>query len=495
MKSRNVDRITDMGHMVKLILDLSKSAGPWLNKKWLYILPLFGCLFAIILISIDIIPTFPEQSDRITIQYYNIGAFFGLPIVFVLIWFIWTQYYLRLGHGVKIGFAYDWQNVDMKDWKQIKQTLSELLKNEKIKSKVCLKFVPFRATQVESSKERFVKRYNFTILANFEYSKTRDEKIKNSLIIHGAPNDIGPYIKQILNKSLNVLARRPLKKDCTLKDILKHQALSMHDMLLLLVAAHNFATGNYLDAHTILFHLDKSLESICDPKSMPRFSIRELDAITCTESLHFSMKKVPCIDELKKRLKFAEKGNVYFDDFTVIYTSISRAKFLAGDLDGAYQITEKFNKSLNRLKSENIEINLIALMKLYLNLGFLSFAKGLWHKAYLNYSEMLKCPNLKEENWSEVIYFIDYVLELERFEGICVLQVFYRKLAGQKVPKAIDMEAQKWINEDGSRRVFNQLLSKVRLIQKQIVQSENKYKRKPSKKNYKRSKKRRQSSR
>lgn len=442
------------------IVRLLTSTGPWLSKKWLYVLPAIGILCALLLIYFNLIPTIPEKEGKVIFQYYKWAVILLLPILFVLIWLLGTQIYLRTGTEVKIGLAYEGYKIDISDWKQTKTILKDLFKDEKLKNRVSLRFVPLRVVEAEKIGRRFAKRYGFTIILTLQQSETVDKK---------KPLHIGfsittkqqalPYIKTNLQNTIAILSGLSNQQNKTAFDIIKNKALSLHNMLLLFVATHHFVSEHYEDASVILRHIDDSLKDIFPPVKQPRLSIREMDARCCISKLTFPISDIPLPDDLERRIRFAERAMCYFDTFAFVYASIARARFLAGDLHSAIELTRQCSQVIERLQSQGKIINPTALSTFYLNSGFLFFVQGHWHNSFSSYQKLLHDSDFKNQTWDGLVAFIDYVASLEFYEGIQCLQVLYRKIAGQPVSSSLNQAALNWIRDDGSRKSFEELLS------------------------------------
>lgn len=448
-----------MEAIYKDIVKLLTSTGPWLSKKWAWVLPLTGVLIALLLVLLNLVPTIPDKDGEIVFQYYKWGVILGLPLFLFLFWLIGTQLYLRTGSGVKIGVAYENYKIDITDWKHTKAILKDLFRDEQLRNRISLRFVPLRATEVEKIGKRFSKRYSFTILFSLQQSDTNDpiQPYRMSISLQSGKQAL-PYIKTTLQNSLAIHAVRSLAQNKTPLDILRNKALNLHDMVLLFVATHNFVTGHYEDASVILRHIDGTLEGIFAPMQQPRFSIRELDARCCVDRLAFPIESIPPHDELERMLQFADKGMRYFDDFGFVYSSIARAKFLYGDVDSALALTHRCNQVIETLQKKGDKINQSALSTLYLNYGFLYFILGQWHNSYNSFQKLFQLADYQRDDWSSLVDFVDYVHSLECYEGTPFLQVLYRKAAGHKIPPSMNQSALQWLQIDGSRRALGSLL-------------------------------------
>ena len=451
-----------MDKILEYIGRLFVSTGPWLSKQWLWKLPVIGVLIALLLLHFNLIPTIPEKEGQITIQYYKWLIIMGLPILFEIIWVIGTQSYLRTGSGVKIGVAYEGYKVDLADWKQTRVILKDLFQDDKIKNKVSLRFVPLRAVQAEKIGQKFARRYGFTILLTLEESTTKDNKkqVKFGLSIN-TKQQVLPYLKTTVQHCMAIIAARSNNQDQTALDMLKNKALNLHDLLLLFVATHNFVTENYEDASVILQHIDQELaKARLEPMKPPRFQIRDFFVRSCVSKLSFPLNQIPSPDDLEKRIQFAERALPLFNEFAGVYTSLSRAKFLIGDVPAAVQLTERFKARIEELQKAGQTINADVMFTSHLNSGFLSFIQGHWENAFHSFYQMFKVQGYKQD-WNALVEFIDYVDSLEQFEGTCYLKVLYRKIAGQPVSTPLNQVAMDWIHVDGSRKVFESLFSSV----------------------------------
>jgi hypothetical protein len=73
---------------------------------------------------------------------------------------------------------------------------------------------------------------------------------------------------------------------------------------------------------------------------------------------------------------------------------------------------------------------------------------------------MLSIDAYRNENWNEIIAFIDYVAELECYEGIFYLQTLYRRIANKRIENKLRKSAREWVNQDDSRKELKKLLSR-----------------------------------
>lgn len=468
-----------MEKLIDYIVRLFTTTGPWLSKKWLYVLPLIGFLTALLLIVLNLIPSVPDQPGKVVLQTWRWVTLLGLPVLLDLLWIISTQFYLRTGSGVKIGVVYEGYKVDLADWKQTKAMLKDLFQDEKIKKKVSLRFVPLRVVQADKIGQRFAKRYSFTILLTLEESKTNNDKtpVKLGLSINTKQGAL-PFMKTTIPHCLAILAARPNTKEQTALDILRNKALNLHDLLLFFVATHNFVMENYEDASAILRHIDQELDKArLEPMRPPRFQIREFFVRSCISKLNFSLSQVPSPDELEQRIQFAENAMPLFNDFAGVYTSISRAKFLIGDVDSAIQLTTCFQARIEELQKTGHTINADVMFTLHLNAGFLAFIQRHWEDAYNWYDQMIKLNGYKQD-WSALVEFIDYVDSLEQYEGICYLKMLYRKLAGQAIGSSISQIAMKWLHAEDSHLILRPLLSTTSPVSKNTSDQTHKSKKK-----------------
>ena len=97
------------------------SIGPWLSRKGIVYAIILGGLFAFFLMSVGAIPTPPDDPKATTYPLWQALYFIVFPVIFVFLWFVTTQAYLRSGQGTKIGLAYDGHAVNICDWKRTKK--------------------------------------------------------------------------------------------------------------------------------------------------------------------------------------------------------------------------------------------------------------------------------------------------------------------------------------------------------------------------------------
>jgi hypothetical protein len=343
----------DLRELLEAVQALATSAGPWLNRRWAIVSPICGIVFAAMLFQWDLIPSVPQNTEGVTVQWWKIAAFVGLPIGSLLAWFCSTQLYLRSGQGAKIGLAYDGATVDISDWRRTRQVLTDLFADGSMRKRVSLRFVPLRATQIKTVGQRYMKRYGFTILLVVgSPSPTHGDAASGAVSLTiSTRKEAEPYLKASCQNALAISAARAKSKPPTLRDYQSIRAHTLRDVLLLFVATHHFVNGNFEDASTLLRVVDASLEGQFEPTEQPRFSIREFDVQCCMIPLQFPISKIPETNTLEERIRFAERAMQYFTEFASVYIGLSRAKFLFGDDKGAVELTRRIKVEISKLRA------------------------------------------------------------------------------------------------------------------------------------------------
>lgn len=467
------------------------SFGPWLSKKGIGFAVILGFIVAFILISSGMTPTLPENHETTSYPLWQCRYLVISPMLSVIIWFLITQGYLRTGRGTKIGLAYDGHKVDILDWKRTKKKLCDLLKSGEIKNEVTLKFVPLDFCANSEIADKYQKRYGFTILLKAQQSPLLTNDPDN------AQNPIPVIVKPVIattaeaDKFVQTTFKDILKvnkmrnSETTLADSLDAQAQNVHDMLLLFVASHCYLKKDYEDAAIILKFLDESLSPLVRPDQNPRKQIRALIIHSCLGPSRFSTNEIPQLDKLLEIRKFAETALPFFDDSYYVPIDLSRIRFLTEDIEGAIELTERFKERIEEVKEGGQEPAKRALIVYYLNSGFLEFIRGHWMNAYESYRSMLSIDEYRNESWKIIIEFIDYVESLERYDGICYLQTFYRLIINRSVPKELRTAAQEWVERDDSRKELRSLLSRSYLPNRKKTNDQGKTAKQRSKRNKK----------
>lgn len=452
-----------MDYILKQIIPPFTSIGPWLSKKGAFFSTIIGFIFAIILLSANCVPTLPITPEKMQLPWWHVGYIILWPITFFLIWLTITQIYLRTGKGTKIGLAYEGHSVNIQDWSRTRRTLRRMLEEGEIKNVISLRLIPFSSIQSKKISDKFTRRYGFSIFATVEqspsHSTIKDKKTFSnfsiSIPIKQQENEVYdtilPYVGEILQKR---------KIGPRLVDVLDAQARNLHDIMLIFVATYCYLREKYKDASAILKHLDKMLEGIFATNESPRLHIRYLRANCIVKPTQFLVRDIPPYEKLQEFRQNAEEALIYFDDFPFIPVALGRIRFLAGDVDAALEITNRFITKAEEMKSSGIEVTKYVQVKSRLNAGFLSFIQGHWVNSYNHFCEMLKVDDYRKENWDEVISFIDHVRSLERYDGIEYLQVLYRLIANKSMPNELRLAAREWVAQDQSRRELASLLNK-----------------------------------
>ena len=441
------------------------SLGPWLSKKGGLWAALLGLCVAYSLILLECVPSLPEDPTKTNIQWWHIGCLVCVPLLFFIVWIITTQLYLRTGCHPKIGLAYDGHNVNVSDWKRTQKTLRYLLANKQIKNRVTLRFVPPRSVLTDEYANKYIKGYGFSILTTVRQSPAIQKGG------HGSTIPIPTFRVEIVTEEaesrfLQTLLPHqfliPRKVDRNLGDILNAHAVNLHDLLLLVVAAHYYLEEKYNDAVAISRQLDQSLSSTIKPTDVPRAQIRLLDLNARLRRTEFSFKneKMPAYDTLVEITDFAETAMCYFDESPLVAIALSRMRFLTDDTDGAIELMQRTKSKIDEIRDSGREPTSRVLVVYYLNTAFLSFIQGHWVNAYNAYDNMLCIDAYRNENWIEITNFIDYVFNLERYEGIVYLQYLYRLIAGSSASPELRSAAEGWVDEDESRQKLGYLLSR-----------------------------------
>lgn len=431
------------------------SVGPWLSGKGALYAGILGFGFGALLIKLNCVPSAPPTTETTSMPYWNIAYLVGFSVIFFILWLASTQVYLRTGRGTRIGLAYDGHNVNVLDWKRTRSTLRDLLKNKHIKNQVTLRFVPGRSILTEEYSKKYMKGYHFAILITVRQSKSINIKNSKCRIEVVTKKEEAKFLKNILPRGFSITR----KFDSTLGDLLNAQAHTLHDVLLLFVAMHCYLEKQYKDAAAISKHLDKSLSSVMGPSQELRAQTRLLDINARLRLTDFSVKEMPNPDELVSIRDFAETAMCYFDDSPLVAIAVSRMRFLLSDIDGAIELTERLKNKIDQMLEAGQAPTSRVLPVYFLNSAFLSFIRGDWDRAYDGYHNMLSVDSYRNESWHEIINFIDYVADLEQYDGICYLQTLYRLIARKSVPKELRTEALNWIGEDESRKELRTLLS------------------------------------
>ena len=179
---------------------------------------------------------------------------------------------------------------------------------------------------------------------------------------------------------------------------------------------------------------------------------------SCLQPTQFSLQDIPQPDELREILELAETALPFFDDSFVVPSTLGAIRFLAGDVEGAIELTERFKKKIEAITEAGNRPSPKALVFYYLNAGFLSFIQGHWVNAYDAYRSMLSIEEYRNLDWEEIIKFIDYVETLECYEGICYLRTLYRLIKNRSVSDELRAASQDWCDQDRSREELGTLL-------------------------------------
>ena len=94
------------------------------------------------------------------------GIYVVAALAIVIGWFIGVYLYLRSGHGPKLGLVYDAFDVGEPHVQKVKQTLRRLYKDGAMHRHISLRFLPCRAVSNTNIKDRYIRRFKFSIIAH-----------------------------------------------------------------------------------------------------------------------------------------------------------------------------------------------------------------------------------------------------------------------------------------------------------------------------------------
>ena len=471
-----------MTSMIDILKALPRSPGPWVDRKGVLWAASVGLLLFIFAITFRCVPNSQLRISNISIpiNLVLLAILISLPVI---LRFLILQAYLRSGAPVKIGLAYDGEIVRLEDWNRTTKVLRELLSSGQIKQKVSLRFVPSHIVARPDTADKFMKRYQFTILTTAKHSspipvKSSQRSFTYTLRINNSIKQ--EFVKTSLKNTVDIINKRPVANN--LFEILDTQAATLHDMMLLLVAAHYFLKQDFESASPILRHIDNSLAGIIPPNDSPRRNVRYLDMHCYLARTRFRIRDMPPIEECQHIRDFAERALIYVDTFPDVAASLSRMRFLTGDEKGAIHLTEL---ALKKIRDGALPTGSPGNDKLraifFLDEGFLSFWQTHWSTAANSFLSMLDIPAYTKINWDDVIDFVDHVAKFQP-EGIVFLQTLYRKIAGHSVDPALRKNTQDWLVQDSSRKELANLLKRTSALRKR----QNKHRKKRNRKRKKR---------
>ena len=312
-----------------------------------------------------------------------------------------------------------------------------------------------------------MKRYGFTMLTTAQHSPAirengsvdgRRRSISYNLRIETGPVE-RQFVETTLRHGLALLA--PRKQPHSLIELLDAHARNLHELMLLLVAMHCYVCKEYKDASAVLRYLDESLASAMAPDVQPRQYVRLLDVNCCLAPTNFRYNCIPDPDTLQEIRNWAENSLRYFDESPDVALNLARIRFLTEDVEGAIQLTERGLDKIEDLRREGkppLPEKYQAMFSL--NAGFLSFLRSRWASAFQHYDQMLSLKAHAELGWDNLVHFIDFVSQ-RHYEGIEFLQVLYRQVARQHVPRKLRIAADTWIKQDESRKDLGRMLHRV----------------------------------
>jgi hypothetical protein len=371
------------------------------------------------------------------------------------------QVYWRSGAPEKIGLAYDGETVRISEWNRTTKVLGRLLSGE-LSQRVSLRFVPSNVVAVPQSAERFMKKYGFAILATAKHSTpvTPDKGSKTfsyELKVNAPLRE--DFLKTTLAYTAVIAAKRPVATN--LFSVLDAQAQTLHDCILMLVAAYCFFKREFESGSEILRHIDGSLTGLMPEKESPRINIRMLDMNCCLAGGSFRIDEIPSPDEIHARRLFAERASIYLDIFPDVATCLARIRFLDGDVKGAIDLTEF---GIRKVKEGALPLGSPVYDKLratiFLNHGFLCFMQTHWAASAESFTQMCAIPAHRQIIWDDVIKFADYVGAFHGKET-SFLDLFYRLVARQPIDDSLRRDATEWVRADRSREDLSKLLTRV----------------------------------
>ncbi len=422
----------------------------WLEPAFIFVLVATALLVAYLLRCNDqfnILIIGLTNSAIVSYAIYVIA-----PLSFITFWSIGVYIYLRLGNGPKLGLVYEAFDVEEPHVQKVKQILRELHNSGEMRHRTSLRFLPRRALANPQSIDRYIRRYNFSMIAHIGQTKTLDSNRPHFEVkfhMKWKNTDI-----QVIDKMIRAyLVRQQVSntKPISVLDLLKKSAATLNDLMLTLLALQKLMNNELPDAAALLRRIEDLTPESLDPTKPPRAPIRELDAVARLRPLQFSITDMPSPDILRDMLTKAETANRYATQFSWVAYTIARLRFLNGDNVGALSIIEENIQSIPSAKRNPF----ILLAK-----AFLEFHSYRWHNSYDCYIRLLDNPNLFDIQWQhDLVPFADYVASIE-MEGAQILQVLYARLANCGVTSKIETEAFAWIEADITRSCFRDLLQR-----------------------------------
>lgn len=316
-----------------------------------------------------------------------------------------------------------------------------------------LRFLPRRAIVDEKSRERYIRRFNFSIIAQIGQTKSLDSNRPHFVVNFWMKKSKTANV-QFVDKMIRAyLVRQQASKTkpVSVLDLLKKSAATLNDLMLTLLALQKLLNRELANAAGLLRRIEEYTPDSLDPAKPPRATIRALDAFARLQPTEFSASDIPEPNSLDEMLSSAETASRYATQFGWVATSIARLRFFCGDSDGALTIIDECLRSNVAAKRDPF----VLLAK-----AFLEFYSLRWHNAHDYYCRLLDNPGLFKIRWrDDLVPFADYVADIPT-EGAQVLQTLYARLANCGVTTQVEAEAYAWIDADAARLPFRDLLQR-----------------------------------
>lgn len=385
---------------------------------------------------------------------FSLGLWYfpGFVLGALFLWCCWSQWYLRTGTNLKIGFVVNADRSAKSDWSKTIENVTELFHDAAFRHDITFKLIPECMVGTKSKLDRLYSRYDFSMVVAIRQTEEPTQRHYKFEVKKIPPVDF-KSVELAFSNLQRIL--QPRSHQLQASSFCRPEASTIFEGILFICAFLFFVRRQYREASVLLEYLDSQLESHCMRNENPRRQIRSLDlAARMAPSSHDLSQNDIDRDWLEPALISAKSALKYAPEEPAVFFQIARLEFFNGDEQEAKrQVEEAF-------KYESIFVPNTRVTA-YIDKGFLALIDARWSEAYQAFRIVYRQTDHWLADWADLIKFADRMAEL-KYQGAAYIQGLYRALAGDCSRTSGYFEgAESWAAEDSSRELLGKLLEEV----------------------------------
>jgi len=380
-----------------------------------------------------------EFEDKDSITWIRLLYIVSLVLILAVVWLLATQYYLRSGKRIKIGFVARLSPRLREQWAESRKVLTDLSHEGQLNEFVSIRLVPPDSVRSESKLKRFVDRYKFSLVIEIhDPVNTKDGFLSFTVLNKDAIED--GWTLPTISHIQHVFDHR--KAAVTPNRIANFVARSIEESVLWLATARLVAGGDYKIAAPLILELEGRVKNDFSEDERPRAQIRWLYKACFVTQAQFSV-----VDGIPSPEKLSGIENdldhiVKFDpDDPGLHLQSARIKFFVGKVDEAVACIER---------AKSMRMNPPQATVASVSSGFLNLIASNFDQAAKDFRSLI--DELAEARFSmdDIVAFADYCHEMQ-YPHTEYIRDLYRVMAGKPVPKDVAAAAAEWLEQDNSR--------------------------------------------